>query len=155
MDTQTKEKEEKILNLDFENTNEEVRKALINICGKNLKLKRFINKFFKENPDADINAWEDYGWEWDIEIYGGEDGGELAICNHDYRDFDDDMDGWFLHQLEPSFALFMDDFSTGWEKVTLPNGKVLMLIDEQDYFSFHIFDRDNMEDGKVDFWGMD
>jgi hypothetical protein len=146
--------EEVTLNLELESTNEEVKKALIRVCGDNTKLKRFINKFFKANTDATIYAWDDYGWEWDLEIDGGIEGGTLAFCNHDNRDDEYyEGDGWELSYLEESFALYFDTFNH-WDKVTLPNGKVLMLLDEDDYYAFQILDRDKIEDGKVDYWGL-
>ncbi len=147
-------KTENILNLDYDNvTNDLVRKSLVNVCKNNKKLKNFINKFFRENKDVEILAWEDYGWEWDIECYGEDDGAEMAICNHDFRDDDcHEGDGWEINDCHPAFAKYFHNFN--WDDITLDNGKMLILVDNQDYFAFHILDFDNLEDGKVDWYGI-
>jgi hypothetical protein len=129
-----------------------IKKALLDNCKNNKKLRAFINKLFKNNPDVEILAWEDYGWEWDVECYGI-DGGEVAICNHDYRDdVCYESDGWELYNLEHSFSNYFDNFN--WQDITLDNGKYLLLLDEDDHLTFHIFDKEKMEDGKVDFYGI-
>jgi hypothetical protein len=141
------EKALSILNLPLDSTNEQVEKALLKNCTNNKRLTNFIKKFFKENQDTEICAWEDYGWEWDIDFY---EEIEIAICNHDLRDedFNDDCDGWFTYDVPTAFSKYFKTWE--WEKITLDNGKYLLLVDEGDYFSFHIVDPHKIEDGYLE-----
>jgi hypothetical protein len=132
--------------------NEQVRKYLLKLCTNNRKLKNFINKVFRENRGVEIYLDNDYGWEWDIECYGGDDGAEIAICNHNYKDDELDEDGWEMFNAHASFANYFDTFN--WEDITLDNDKILLLVDYGDCLIFHIFDYEKMEDGKVDFYGI-
>jgi hypothetical protein len=146
-------KEQDVLHLDFENTNEQVETALLKVCTKNKKLTNFIKKFFAENKDQEICAYEDYGWEWDIESYGKGEGAEIAICNHDWRDDDCwEGDGWEMELVPSEFADYFHNFN--WKDITLDNGKILLLIDRQDYLFFQIVDMEKLEDGKVDWHGL-
>lgn len=137
-------KELYLLDLPLDTTNEQVEIALLKTCTKNKKLTNFIKKFFKENQDTEICAFDDYGWEWDIEKNGDI---EIAICNHDFID-DDFCDGWFMYDTPKAFSKYFDCWE--WEKLTLDNGKYLLLVDEGDYFAFHIVDSTKMEDGYID-----
>jgi hypothetical protein len=141
-----------ILHLKLHSTNDEVKTALLNVCTQNKKLTKFINKFFDKYDEYEICAYEDYGWEWDIECYGKYGGAEIAICNHDFRDDKNfDGDGWELLNVPEMFSNYFSDFN--WDDITLDNGKYLLLTYDE-YFSFQIVDKDNMEDGKVDFYGI-
>ena len=144
---------ESVLNLKLDSTNEEVRTALLKLCTKNTKLKNFINRVFREYEYMEISAFDDYGWEWDIECYGV-DGANVAMCNHDFRDDDCyDGNGWELSDVPTIFSKYFSD-SFKWDNIRLDNGKLLLLTDECDYLAFHIVDYDKMEDGKVDFYGI-
>jgi hypothetical protein len=138
-------KTENLLNLKLNSTNEEVRTALLKLCTNNKNLKNFINKVFRENKDTEICAWEDYGWEWDVECDGEDDGAEIAICNHDLGE-------WEMFDAPKAFASYFHSFN--WDDIKLDNGKILLLTDEQDYLSFHIVDNEKMEDGMVDLHGI-
>jgi len=145
--------EEDILNLELDTTNELVEKALLNVCTKNKNLTEFIKKVFAENKDVEILAFEDYGWEWDIECYGKGDGAEIAICNHDFRDDDCyEGDGWEMELVPQEFSNYFHNFN--WEDITIDNGKILLTIDREEYLSFQIVDMGKMEDGKVEFHGL-
>jgi hypothetical protein len=146
-------KVEDSLNLEFDAPNETVRKALLKFSTNNRKLKNFINKVFRENKDMQICAWDDYGWEWDIECPGGGESAEIAICNHDFRDDKNyEGDGWEMFNSPELFSNYFHSFN--WEDITLDNGKILLLIDADDHLAFHIVDNEKMEDGKVDFYGI-
>ena len=152
-------KTESILNLEMDATNELVEQALLNVCIKNKKLTKFIKKIFLNNKNKEICAWEDYGWEWDIECYGKGEGAEFAICNHDLRydkySLDEDSvgdDGWEMEMVPDVFANYLHNFN--WSDITLDNGKYLFLLENEDYLFFQIFDKENMEDGKVDWHGI-
>lgn len=138
-------KTENLLNLKLNSTNEEVRTALLKLCTNNKNLKNFINKVFRENKETEICAWEDYGWEWDVECYGSDEDAEIAMCNHD-------IDGWEMFDVPKAFASYFHSFN--WDDIKLDNGKILLLTDEQDYLSFHIVDNEKMEDGMVDLHGI-
>lgn len=150
--------EQEILHLDIDAPRNVIRKTLAKACGDNTRLKAFVYKVFRDNPDMEINAWEDYGWEWDVETNDFEDG-KIATCNHDMRDDEccqnDDgssNDGWEISMLDTNFAKFLGGFN--WEKITLVNGKYLMLINHEDNLAFQIFDPKLMEDGKVELFGI-
>lgn len=146
-------KREEILHLNLDSTNDEVKNALLNVCKKNKKLTNFIKKFFTEHQDSEISAYEDYGWEWDIECYGKNEGAEIAICNHDFRDDECyDGDGWEIEEVPEEFSNYFHDFN--WGDVTLDNGKIVLLVNAIDYYYFQIFDMEKMQDGKVDWHGI-
>ena len=145
-------KTENLLNLKLDSTNEEVKTALLRLCTNNKNLKNFINKVFRENKDKQICAWEDYGCEWDVECHGDE-GSEIAICNHDIRDDKyHEGDGWEIFDAPKVFGNYFSNFN--WDDIKLNDGKFLLLIDEEDYLSFNIVDEKNMEDGMVDLYGI-
>lgn len=139
---------EEILNLDcFKTNNDEVKNAILNVTKNNKKLSNFINKVFKQNNHIEILAWEDYGWEWDIECYDIKRA-EMAICNHDYRDDEYwESDGWEMFECPIIFANYFHNFN--WEDIQLDNGKYIFLLDKDDHWAFQIFDWDNLEDGKA------
>lgn len=146
---------ENLLNLDLDlgldPKRKDVRKSLLKNCTKNKKLKNFINRVFRENKDIEICAWEDYGWEWDIECFDEDDcGSKVAICNHIFRDDGWEDGGWLMYDVPALFSNYFND-SFNWGDIRLDNNKYLLLIDEGDYLSFHIFDENKMEDGKADF----
>jgi hypothetical protein len=146
-------KTENLLNLKLDSTNEEVRTALLRLCANNRNLKNFINKVFRENKDKQICAWEDYGWEWDVECNGSDEGAEIAICNHDLRDDKHyEGNGWEIYNAPKVFGNYFSNFN--WDDIKLDDGKFLLLIDEEDYLSFQIFDGEKMEDGMVDVHGI-
>lgn len=135
----------KILNLTLGARNEEVEKALLNVCTKNKQLTNFIKDFFQKYKEYEICAWEDYGWNWDIECFG-DDETEVAICNVDF--IDTEFDGWELKSAPEEYSKYLSDFD--WNKIELDNGKYLLLTIESDYFSFQIFDKKTMMNGTVD-----
>lgn len=138
---------------------EQIKNVLYDLCGDNLKLKRFIGKALKKYADFKITAYADYGWKWDCENDGFDydnRGGDFAYCNEDMKkdiqEFEPDYDGWEMYELEQDFAKFFGAFD--WDKITLTNGKYIFLITDGDTVNFHIFDKKNMEDGKCDLWGL-
>lgn len=132
-------KELSVLKLPIDATNEQVEKALLKICTKNKKLTKFIKKFFEKNQDIEICAWDDIGYKWDIEC---EEKIEVAIFN---QHFDD----WFMYDTPKEFLNYFTDWE--WNKITLDNGKYLLLVDEDEYFSFFIVNPKKMKDGYITF----
>ena len=135
-------KEKEILNLGLDTTNEQVETALLNVCTKNKKLTNFIKKFFAKHKDRQINAYEDYGWEWDVECYD-KDSTSIVVFNQDFND-------WEITWSPIEFSKYFHKFN--WNDITLDNGKILLLIDgdDDDDIYFQIFDMEKLVDGAVD-----
>jgi hypothetical protein len=135
-------KEKEILNLGLATTNEQVETALLNVCKKNKKLTNFIKKFFAKHKDRQINAYEDYGWEWDVECYD-KHSTSIVVFNQDFND-------WEIAWSPIEFSKYFHKFN--WNDITLDNGKILLLIDgdDDDDIYFQIFDMEKLVDGAVD-----
>jgi hypothetical protein len=136
-------KEKEILNLGLDTTNEQVETALLNVCTKNKKLTNFIKKFFAKHKDRQINAYEDYGWEWDVECYD-KDSISIVVFNQDFND-------WEITWSPIEFSKYFHKFN--WNDITLDNGKILLLmdgVDDDDNICFQIFDMEKLVDGAVD-----
>jgi hypothetical protein len=136
-------KEKEILNLGLDTTNEQVETALLNVCTKNKKLTNFIKKFFAKHKDRQINAYEDYGWEWDVECYD-KDSTSIVVFNQDFND-------WEITWSPIEFSKYFHKFN--WNDITLDNGKILLLmdgVDDDDNICFQIFDMEKLVDGAVD-----
>jgi hypothetical protein len=61
-------------------------------------------------------------------------------------------DGWEMEMVPDVFANYLHNFN--WSDITLDNGKYLFLLENEDYLFFQIFDKEKMEDGKVDWHGI-
>lgn len=112
---------------------------LQNLSQNNKALLDFINGIFTRELSEDYDLpdiYEDYGWEVNYEFDM-----QILVLNHDFRD--DDYfpgNGWTPYFLEPTFNKFLN---ANLEKIRLDDGKLLFLINNEDYIYFQIFSEDN------------
>jgi hypothetical protein len=125
----------------FSEGKKELKKEMLELCKNNQQLADFIKQTFLGNPKKEIVAYDQSSWEWDFEI--GEFSSLFYIKNEDMVEVDEDLPieerGWQQNTLEETFeeyALYDDEL----EKATLDNGKVLVLLDQDDYLEFLILD---------------
>lgn len=141
---------------------------LLALCSNNPKLFDFVLKIINREKKAglldDLCAYTSTGWDWDVEDI--EDFGDIeededidrwifAQYNIDEAMTWPDEDAWELRQLEMEFCKYFRNFN--WDDITLDNGDLLFLIDNEDYLSFVMYSKDKMINGAVDGikWGMD
>jgi hypothetical protein len=111
-------------------------------------LSEFIDTIFYNYSDKEILAFDLSNWYWDFEI--GEFSSLFYLRNEDLIEFDEDLPieerGWQQNTLEGLFeqyALYDDEL----EKATLDNGKVILLLDQDDYLEFVILDKEKIQGG--------
>ena len=129
--------------------NTETKKSVLALCKNNPQLTKFVKQTFLRYPDKDILLIDDVSnWNWDFEI--GEFSSLFYLRNEDMIEFDDDLPieerGWQENTLEETFesyALYDDEL----EKAKLDNGKVLLLLDQDDYLEFLILDQEKIVGG--------
>lgn len=119
----------------------QVKKELLDLCKNNPQLSSFIRQTFLRNPHKEIMFHDVSDWDWDFEI--GEFSSLFYIKNEDMIEADEDLPieerGWEQNTLEMFFeeyALYDEEL----EKATLDNGKVLVLLDQDDYLEFLMLD---------------
>lgn len=125
-----------------------LKNELLGICKKNPELQKFINHIFSVFNDKEILAFDVSDWNWDFEI--GEFSSLFYLRNEDMLEVDEDLPieerGWQQNTLEELFeqyALYDDEL----KKATLDNGKVILLLDQDDYLEFVILDKEKIQGG--------
>lgn len=138
----------------YDFTNDKIKEVLLSMTKKNKKLNNFINRFFKKHNNECLSLIFDPEMKWDVECYGkGAECSEIALkTDFEYTICDDpsevENDGWEMFQMPRIFSDYFTDFN--WKSVTLDDGHILLLTDEDDHIAFNIVHFDNMEDGMVD-----
>jgi hypothetical protein len=125
-----------------------VEKSVLVLCENNPRLTEFVKQTFLRNPDKDIILVDDVSdWNFDFEFdYGNS---AFALRNEDMLELDEDLPiedrGWQPETMEEFFEEYGCDFD--WDKLLLDNGKVLFLLDQDEYLEFLILDRAKIEEG--------
>lgn len=124
-----------------------VEKSVLVLCKNNPQLSDFIKQTFLRNPDMDIILDDVSNWNWDFEFDYGYS--VFSLRNEDMLELDEDLPledrGWQPETIESYFDDYACDFD--WGKLTLDNGKVLFLLDQEEYLEFLILDRAKIEEG--------
>lgn len=133
---------------EFPKSRKALKSELLKLCKKNTMLSEFIDTIFLNYSDKEILAFDISDWNWDFEI--GEFSSLFYLRNEDMLEVDEDLPieerGWQQNTLESLFeqyALYDDEL----EKATLDNGKVILLLDQDDYLEFVILDKEKIQGG--------
>ena len=144
-----------MIEIPYNLNNSEIKSFLLSMAKKNRKLTNFINRFFKKHGDERLSLIFDPKMEWDVECYGkGAECSEIALkTDFEYHICEDPSEvesgGWEMFQMPRIFSDYFTIVSE-WHYVTLDNGYILLITDEDDHIAFNIVDFDNMVDGMVD-----
>jgi hypothetical protein len=128
--------------------NTETKKSVLALCKNNPQLTEFVKQTFLRYTDKEIIFLDDVSnWNWDFEFdYGNS---AFALRNEDMLELDKDLPiedrGWQPETMEEFFEEYGCDFD--WDKLTLDNGKVLFLLDQEEYLEFLVLDQDKIEEG--------
>jgi hypothetical protein len=127
--------------------NTETKKSVLALCKNNPQLTEFVKQTFLRYPNKEIFLYDVSNWNWDFEFDYGYS--VFALRNEDMLEIDEDLPiedrGWQPETMEEFFEEYGCDFD--WDKLTLDNGKVLFLLDQDDYLEFVILDQDKIEEG--------
>lgn len=127
----------------------QVKKSVLALCKNNPQLSSFVRQTFLRNPDKDIFLYDVSDWNWDFEI--GEFSSLFYLRNEDMLEIDEDLPieerGWQQNTLEMFFEEYALYDNDELEKVVLDNGKVLFLLDQDDYLEFVILDQEKIVGG--------
>ena len=135
---------------------------LLELCSKNQELFDFVLKIINRErakglAKEDLVVFTSTGWNWDVEDpqdFNIDDRAIFAQYNLDFAVDLPNEEPWELILLEKEFCEYFTGFN--YDKIRLDNGKLLFLIDNEDYLSFCMYDEDKIVDGAVDGlrWGM-
>jgi hypothetical protein len=127
----------------------QVKKSVLELCKNNPQLSAFVRQTFLRNPQKDIFLNDVSDWNWDFEI--GEFSSLFYLRNEDMLEFDEELPleerGWQQETLEMFFEEYALYDNDELEKVILDNGKVLFLLDQDDYLEFVILDEEKIVGG--------
>lgn len=127
----------------------QVKKSVLELCKNNPQLSAFVRQTFLRNPQKDIFLHDVSDWNWDFEI--GEFSSLFYLRNEDMLEFDEELPleerGWQQETLEMFFEEYALYDNDELEKVILDNGKVLFLLDQDDYLEFVILDEEKIVGG--------
>ena len=127
--------------------NTETKKSVLALCKNNPQLTEFVKQTFLRYPNKDIFLYDVSNWNWDFEFDYGYS--VFALRNEDMLEIDEDLPiedrGWQPETMEEFFEEYGCDFD--WDKLTLDNGKVLFLLDQEEYLEFLVLDQDKIEEG--------
>lgn len=127
--------------------NTETKKSVLALCKNNPQLTEFVKQTFLRYPNKEIFLYDVSNWNWDFEFDYGYS--VFALRNEDMLEIDEDLPiedrGWQPETMEEFFEEYGCDFD--WDKLTLDNGKVLFLLDQEEYLEFLVLDQDKIEEG--------
>lgn len=124
-----------------------VEKSVLALCKNNPQLTEFVKQTFLRNPDKDFILDDVSNWNWDFEFGCG--CSAFSLRNEDMLELDEDLSiedrGWQSENIEEFFEDYACDFD--WDKLLLDNGKVLFLLDQEEYLEFLILDQEKIKEG--------